>query len=339
MPTLKSAAPPKPSLRQIAAKAGVSVVAVSCALRGKPGVSTATRERIRRIAESIGYRPDPLLSQLMYHLRSRRRPRGRHNIAFLNWPGDSYREQVLCGAKTQAERHGYHMDVFRMGEDGPSARVLNRMLIARGVAGLVISPSPVADYSELLDWRKFSTVLTSHSEIGPNFHRVVPNQFSAIRLAVEELTKRGFHRIGLIVPPWLAEQSNSFHRVAFICLASQHDATPLLCHFDPEDHPLYQLREWYELNQPDALILCGPLDYETVLCRAIENDAAARLGIVSLGYETSSIDALVVDYRPTTLGAIAVDQLITQLHRGERGIPPVPQTLSVEGGLLHARSA
>lgn len=321
-------------MRQIAAEAGVSVVAVSCALRGGPGVSENTRARIRSIAESLGYRPDPLLSHLMYHLRSKRQPRGRHNIAYLHWPKDDYRERVLRGARSHAEQHGYHMDVIRMNEETLTPRVLQRMLIARGIAGLVFGPAPTQDYSSLLNWSNFSVVLTSHSVMQPNFNRVVPNHYSATRSALAELTKRGYRRIGLVVPPCVEEHENSFYRAAFTLRAAEQPTWPPICYHDPEIHPPSHLRTWYDAHHPDALILCYPLDDENLLCPAIGPEIVAKLGVFLLGHDVHGRSSLAINYRPHTLGEISVDQLINQLHRGERGIPAFQQTLSVEGELI-----
>jgi len=46
------------TIRDVAAKAGVSITAVSHALNDKGTVSAATRERVRRIAEDLGYQAD-----------------------------------------------------------------------------------------------------------------------------------------------------------------------------------------------------------------------------------------------------------------------------------------
>ncbi|MBF9066608.1 LacI family DNA-binding transcriptional regulator [Streptacidiphilus fuscans] len=45
------------TIRDIAQRAGVSESAVSLALNDRPGVSPATRERIRRLADQLGWRP------------------------------------------------------------------------------------------------------------------------------------------------------------------------------------------------------------------------------------------------------------------------------------------
>ncbi|MFJ8165132.1 LacI family DNA-binding transcriptional regulator [Streptomyces sp. NPDC096136] len=48
----------RPTIKDIARRAGVSESAVSFALNGKPGVSEGTRARIRRVAEELGWRPN-----------------------------------------------------------------------------------------------------------------------------------------------------------------------------------------------------------------------------------------------------------------------------------------
>lgn len=47
----------RPTMKDIAQRAGVSESAVSFALNDRPGVSEITRDRIRRVAEQLGWRP------------------------------------------------------------------------------------------------------------------------------------------------------------------------------------------------------------------------------------------------------------------------------------------
>ncbi len=54
----------KVTIRDVAAKAGVSISSVHFALNGQPGVSEETRSRIRRLAQEMGYQPNPLASNL-----------------------------------------------------------------------------------------------------------------------------------------------------------------------------------------------------------------------------------------------------------------------------------
>src|SRR3954447_13402425 len=50
--------PRRTTLADVAARAGVSVPLVSIVMRDVPGASPANRERVRRAAEQLGYRPD-----------------------------------------------------------------------------------------------------------------------------------------------------------------------------------------------------------------------------------------------------------------------------------------
>lgn len=50
-------APKRPTMKDIAQRAGVSESAVSFALNDRPGVSEVTRARVRRVAEQLGWRP------------------------------------------------------------------------------------------------------------------------------------------------------------------------------------------------------------------------------------------------------------------------------------------
>lgn len=54
----------KTTIRDVAQAAGVSISTVHQALNDKPGVSGATREHIRRIADNLGYRPNKMASGL-----------------------------------------------------------------------------------------------------------------------------------------------------------------------------------------------------------------------------------------------------------------------------------
>jgi DNA-binding LacI/PurR family transcriptional regulator len=56
----------RPTIADVAARAGVSIGAVSFALNGKPGVSAATRARILAVADDLGWRPNSAARSLSF---------------------------------------------------------------------------------------------------------------------------------------------------------------------------------------------------------------------------------------------------------------------------------
>src|SRR5258708_37849280 len=76
--------PLPPNLRTIARKAGVSHTAVSLALRNDPSVSVATRTRIQKLANDLGYKPNALVSALMRQVHSKSRIVAQETIAYLS---------------------------------------------------------------------------------------------------------------------------------------------------------------------------------------------------------------------------------------------------------------
>ncbi|GAQ65233.1 LacI family DNA-binding transcriptional regulator [Streptomyces scabiei] len=63
-PTGSSGASPRPRLEDVAARVGLSTASVSLVLRGVPGPSERTRQRVLKAAADLGYRPDRTASTL-----------------------------------------------------------------------------------------------------------------------------------------------------------------------------------------------------------------------------------------------------------------------------------
>src|SRR5690348_17401747 len=68
--TVTSMTARRPTLFDVAARAGVSTALVSIVMREAPGASATTRERVLAVADELGYRPD-IRAQLLRRGRSR----------------------------------------------------------------------------------------------------------------------------------------------------------------------------------------------------------------------------------------------------------------------------
>src|SRR5207249_4565542 len=127
---------------------------------------------------SMGYRPDPMLTHLMQHLRSHRHTKAGVNLAILSTLDAPFVQRLTDGALERAARLGYELDQIDLRQFANKPAALTRILVARGVAGVLLAPSAEPmDYSSLLDWKKFAAVAMTYSVFQPRVHRVVTHHF------------------------------------------------------------------------------------------------------------------------------------------------------------------
>ncbi len=195
-----------PTMKDIARLVGVHQSTVSLALRNNPEIPAATRQRIRAVAQQIGYHPDPVLDAFNLHRLSTHPLRSAPAIAFINdrAPGASSaesaaRKEAYFGAKQTAERLGFVLDRFFVGPGGVSAGRLNRILEARNIdCAIVASFSP--ETAELpLNWSGLSGLKIESFHVRPGFDIIAPDHLQSSRTAVARLHKLGYHRPGLVL--------------------------------------------------------------------------------------------------------------------------------------------
>jgi DNA-binding LacI/PurR family transcriptional regulator len=89
----------RPTLEDVAARAGVSRALVSIVMRDVIGASDETREKVRRAADEIGYRPDP---------RARRLRQLRTKLIGVTFTaGQEFHADLVDGVYVAAEELGY----------------------------------------------------------------------------------------------------------------------------------------------------------------------------------------------------------------------------------------
>ena len=71
---------------EIAKRVGCSHATVSRALAGSPLISDATKEKVLRVAEELGYRKNAVVSNLMALLRTGRDPKHHSTISWKTPP-------------------------------------------------------------------------------------------------------------------------------------------------------------------------------------------------------------------------------------------------------------
>lgn len=317
-------------MRQLARLAGVSQSTVSKALRDDPTLPVKRCAEIKKLAAKMGYRPNPLVSALMAQLHRHRRRSDPHRIAWLDlWPdtGDPdlmpILKPLLRGARQRAESLGYGIEVYRAAVEQLNADRLRRILMARSQWGLIIPPVPKSASTFQLDLRGLTGVTVGTSLHRPVMHRVSPNHYQGGQLACDRLREKGFQRIGLVMSPAYNERVEERWLAAYLARQQQWPGPERLppLWVDRDGRPAFE--RWRQRHKPDAILIA-----ESYVASWLPE--GKRPTLVWLHGATDHAHSWGIDYQWEKLGAAAVELVMGQIHRNERGSPPIPHTLLLE---------
>jgi LacI family transcriptional regulator len=318
-------------IRDVAHALGVSLMTVSLALRNSPRLSLKTREKVRKMADKMGYRPDPEVARLMSRLRQSGGRRSNAMIALADLSmrepgtGDGYYSQVLHGALERAEALGFQVMQAMLGEMNCSVPRLLNILYNRGVTGILLLPPKVPLTLPLqLDWSKFAVVSTTYA-ISPHLvNRVVPHQFIDMCRALRRLEGAGFKRIGIFFETDFEERT-LYQFTAAITLLGRADW--IYRTRSRHELPGKEVRDWIEARRPE-IILAPFVEQLHPLLEKLP--VASRPRLYSLG--VSNLDGIPCwEQRPRAIGAYGVNLLVGMIHNSEFGLPESPATTMLHG--------
>jgi DNA-binding LacI/PurR family transcriptional regulator len=122
----------RPRLEDVAARVGVSTASVSLVLRGAPGPSAATRERVLEAAAEMGYRADRTASLL-----ARRR---RHLLGVMLDVRSPFHAELVEEIQVEADRIGYEVVLATLTRSHDEDRAMSSLLDFRCEAVLLLGP-------------------------------------------------------------------------------------------------------------------------------------------------------------------------------------------------------
>ncbi len=197
---------PRVLMKDVAKVAGVHQTTVSLALRNHPSLPVATRDRIQKLANEMGYRPDPALSALVAYRQATKNQPSEQVIAWIinvkdakRIDGQHVHRLLMAGAKERARELGYKLDVFWLGTEYKDSKSLNRVLKARGIQGVIFGAFDYYEEPFELDWDLFSCIKVNPLPESLPFDTVLCNQIDAVGQVIADLHRVGIQRIGLAV--------------------------------------------------------------------------------------------------------------------------------------------
>jgi LacI family transcriptional regulator len=334
---------PRATLRDIAARAGVTRMTVSLALRGKAGVSPSTRRKILRLAKSLGYRPDPEVSKLLARIRRRAPAEIGSGLALLtsgSSPGDWKRlvteRKYVEGATERAGEYGYRLEEFWLNEHGMTRDRLASIIWNRGIEGVIIAPLQgklsTSGRELVFDLARFAAVEISETFETPDIDRSIHDQYTSMQRCLHGLCALGYQRIGFVVEDSLDLRVNGKWTAAFLEHRNRHgegDLVPPLILPGPRQ-PSFD--RWFERYHPEAVVSVDRLGLTLLKargCRIPQDVGYASLDLD--GEDSQKLELSGIDQNSHQVGAAAVDMLVAAIQRGQRGVPEHPVRIEVEG--------
>jgi DNA-binding LacI/PurR family transcriptional regulator len=306
------------TIRDVADAAGVSPAAVSYALRGVQ-VSEETQERVRRLADELGYEAHPIARALAS---------GRTGMVGILGPSleDLWQQRLVVAAGRELLARDRYALILDAGGDPARQRTLAARLRDQQVDGLIVSPVDPSDefWAELA--QSLAVVSIGDALVGAEAAgEVLFDNRSGVRRALEHLHALGHRRIAVICPPG----SPTTDRPAEVFVAAE--AQRLGLEVSIVSSP-YGLRAATELarallgvpRRPTAAFCFSDSIAYGVYAAARELGIAIPDGLSVIGYDDHPMSSLLAppltsfDWESTHLAEVAVGMVLAAIEGRRR---------------------
>lgn len=335
--------------RQLASKLKVSQTTVVLSLKNHPSISEKTRKRVQRAAEKSGYRQNALVSALMAHVSKGRVGRVKGEVlAFFSaekteegWKKYPLGIERAEAMRLYAEKLGFRMEHFWLGDRGCNARHIARVLSARAVRGGIILLLPRHIPPLELDWAHLPIVALGHTFLERRLHQACDNHYEGIKICYRELRALGYKKIGLFLHPINDEQTRYRWSAGFAVCSRLYGGE--MVPFEPMLWPSDEgargpAIDWFRRARPDAIIST----YPDFLLHWLENEGLSvprDFGYATLDVPTSLLGKVAgIRENHAAIAAALVDLVVEQLNANQYGLPVAPKLVEIEGNWVGGAS-
>lgn len=332
---------PRVTMQEVARAAAVHQTTVSLALRNDPRLPEATRTRIQAIADRLGYRPDPMLAALNNYRTGRRPLAAPTTMAFLlhfrdhdEMEASHPHRQFLEGARGQAEKIGYQLEVFYIGSTTGADRRIDRILKARGIGGVILAAFGYKVTRFQMNWTDFSVVRIESQQLERALHMVSSHQMEIAREAVRRLCELGYRRIGLAVGERGEVNLRNAYTAGYYIETTLHPGVPSLPSLllspgagTVDIAPL--LTEW--VDRHDIEVVASNWPNVMAALRSMKRRVPQDVVVASLDVNPDQGPNAGMRQNHRVIGERAVEQLAILLRMNQRGLSRPHNNTLIEG--------
>jgi LacI family transcriptional regulator len=321
-----------PTLDDVGLACGLSPSTVSLALRGSGRIAKKTRERVSKIAHSLGYRPNTAAAALAA---------GRHEHPIQNrviavitslTQEEAKGRQLLGGPHkliSQAEKSGYSARQVELGSVPDVQRAI-RQLYHEGVDGVILDDVRVPEIDLFKhDWSAFAVTVHRRTRYTHGYDLVTPDPFHTVRTVWDEIRSRGYRRIGVILcrhQPLMIDDEWREGALYYShgLLRNDESAVPPYLGLIQDNRAIMA---WVRRHSPDAII--GFSDGDLWLLRK-HLKIPSRVGYASLHSELSDPSVAGMCEQADVLAKMCVDHLDQLIRHRRLGRPLYPRCILLQ---------
>ncbi|MCZ6671640.1 MAG: LacI family DNA-binding transcriptional regulator [Verrucomicrobia bacterium] len=326
---------PRVTLKAIAERLGYSKNTISLALRNSPQIPEATRNKIKKLADEMGYQTNAVVSQLMAQLRSSQTPRFQAKLALINAHTDANAFKThptipnyVTGCEDRAKSRGYSFDHFWLHDPQLTPEGFIRVMKTRNIQGLVIvglmSTNRLPEALTKV-WQEFPVAVTGVQTRQPTLSFCCVDHYDLARRAFHKAIDLGYDRPALILDKVIDRLVE--HRFSAGYLSGQQTLPadrriPPFLEWESQKENRDDFKTWFIKYKPDVVLIL----YNSVIAWLEELDLQIPedVGVIQLEWRKDRPNIAGMDQHNTVTGEAVVDMVINQIHSNERGIPQYP---------------
>lgn len=208
-----------PSMKDVAARAGVSISTVSHVLNNTRTVAPRTRGLVQQAAEEVGYRRPTADSP-------RGRPRAQTIGVALSALSNPYLAELVSAIEERLADNGMMMLLGETRENAEREHVLIQNLLDRRVAGVLLAPGrrSVARTLPVLRRSGLAVTVVDRMATAPVFDQVGSDGQEPMARLVDHLAQHGHRRIALVAG--IADVPTTHERLTGYSLGLARNALP-----------------------------------------------------------------------------------------------------------------
>lgn len=309
-------------MREVAARAGVSVKTVSRVFNDDPHVLPTTRERVQHVMRELNYVPNVLATTFRA---------GRTSVIGVAVPDivDPFFAAIARAVDRRARRHGISTLVASLGDDPADERPTIESLLSRKLSGLIFAPL-ADDQSYLQRWIDHTPIVCI--DRAPTNLRVdtfTADDEGGAYLATVHLIDLGHRQVAYV--------GDTLHQSTERARLAGWQRAHVERGLDPDDaliaggvadvaDALAATSRLSNLDLPPTALFSSNARTTMAIVRALRHDPPALVGFGDFPLADLLRPAVtVIDQTPARLGELAAERVLARAHHEHTALPaPVP---------------